>query len=48
MLFSFYTYNAKIWKISTCGKRSEVDAHVSNVGFTFVYCHKVFQNLDMR
>ena len=36
------------WKISTCGKRSEVDAHVSNVGFTFVYCHKVFQNLDMR
>ena len=21
---------------------------VSNVGFTFVYCHKVFQNLDMR
>ena len=45
---SFASLHIEIWKISTCGKRSEVDAHVSNVGFTFVYCHKVFQNLDMR
>ena len=45
---SFASLHIEIWKISNCGKRSEVDAHVYGVGFTFYYCHKVFQNLDMR
>lgn len=33
---SFASLHIEIWKISNCGKRSEVDAHVYGVGFTFI------------